>query len=91
MHTVACSMHIALCCSPVLLDIEQEAAAELWPGCASIEQRWCSVCEHFLTHECVGLERRVNVLHVDAQCYSHDHVTWALYHLAIDAQQVGPL
>ena len=75
----------------VVLHAEQEAAGELRARGAGVEQRGARVREHALRHEVVGLDRRRDVVLVDAHRDAHEHVLGALDNLAANAQQVGAL
>lgn len=47
--------------------------------------------EEFVTHQLVGLNGGIDVISVDANCHSHQHVLGSFYYFPIDSEQVTPL
>ena len=75
----------------IILHREEETRAQLRPWCPGIEERGRRVREVALRHQVVGLERSVDVLAVDANGHTHEHVLRTLGDLASDLEQVGAL
>ena len=44
-----------------------------------------------LTHKIVSLNDGVNILLVNANSHSHDHMLWSLYNFAMNFQKIRPL
>ena len=44
-----------------------------------------------VTHQIIGQDSRVNILHVNAHRDPHQHLLRALSYLSIDLEEVGPL
>ena len=47
--------------------------------------------EEFFTHQLVGLNGGVDVISVDANCHSHQHVLGPFHYSPIDSEQVASL
>ncbi|MPC34506.1 hypothetical protein E2C01_027898 [Portunus trituberculatus] len=72
---------------------ESSAPGELWAAGGSIEERWRGVSEPLPRQQLIGLNGSINVLLVDANRHSHQHVLRPLHHLAVDLQEdvhLGP-
>ena len=72
----------------VLLHGEEEARGHLRARRPRVEHRRRRVREVLLRHERVRLDRRVDVVLVDAERHAHQHVLRPLGDLAVHAQQV---
>jgi hypothetical protein len=52
---------------------------------------WGGVCKESLRHEVVGLEDLFNVVSVNTNSDSHDHVLGSFDNLAIDSEEIRSL
>lgn len=73
------------------LEADEEAGAELGPRGAGIEEGGGGVGEPALRQQVVRLDGGVDVVLVDANRHTHQHVLGALDDLAVDTQEVRPL
>ncbi len=73
------------------LHVDQEAGGHLGAWSPSIEQRRAGMGEEFLRHEMVGFDCGCNVLLVDSNRDSHEHLLRTFYDSAVDFEKVGPL
>mmetsp|Transcript_19727 Transcript_19727/g.38612 ORF Transcript_19727/g.38612 Transcript_19727/m.38612 type:complete len:405 (-) Transcript_19727:253-1467(-) len=74
----------------VLLHVDKEAARHLGTRSTSVEECGRGVGEELLRHELVCLNGTVDVILVDANGHTHEHVLRALSDLTVKAQKVGP-
>ena len=70
---------------------DEETGGELGVGSAGVEQSWRGVSEVFGGHEIVGFDGFFNVLAVDTDGDSHDHVLRTFGDFTVDSQEVGTL
>ena len=75
----------------VLLHGHKEAAAELRPRRARVEEGGRGMGKPALAHELVRVERVFDVVLVDADGHAHEHVLRALHNDIVEAQQVRAL
>lgn len=75
----------------VLLHVDQKAGRELCLWGTGSKESWRSVCKVFARHQVVCLDSTLDVLAVNTNSYTHNHMLWALCNLAVEAQKVGSL
>ena len=68
---------------------QQEAGAELGAGRGRVEQSWGGVSEQLLREQVIRLNGSVNVLAMDPDGNSHQHLLRSLNHLPVLLQEVG--
>ncbi len=73
----------------VILHGDKETRRELGVGSTSVEEGGGSVCEELLRHEIVGLDGAFDVLAVDTNSDTHEHVLGTLSNLAVNTEKVG--
>jgi hypothetical protein len=75
----------------VVLHGDEEAGGELRVRCAGVEEGRAGVCEETLRHEVVGLDNAIDIVAVDANGDTHEHVRGSLCNASIDAEEVRSL
>ena len=75
----------------VVFHSDEETGGELGVGSAGVEQSWRGVSEVFGGHEIVGFDCLFNVVAVNADRNTHDHMLRTFSHLTINPQKVGTL
>ena len=70
---------------------EEEARAQLRVRSAGIEEGRGGVCKVALGHEVVGLEYSIDIVTVNANGNTHNHLLGSLCWAAIDAEEIGTL
>ncbi|PIA60714.1 hypothetical protein AQUCO_00300318v1 [Aquilegia coerulea] len=56
--------------------------------CSCIKKCGRSMCEPTLGHQMVCFESRINVILVDTNSNSHQHVLWSLHNLPFNLQEI---
>ena len=75
----------------VFLHRNKETAGHLWSRSSGVEQSGRGVSKILHAHEVVGLEGSVDVIAVNADGDTHEHMLWSLDSLAIDLHQIRSL
>ena len=75
----------------VVLHTNKEARAELRIWRSGIEKCWRRMRKVTLRHEVVGLDNPFDILAMDANSDTHDHLLRPLSYSTIDSEQIGSL
>ena len=70
----------------VLSHGQEEAGGHLWLLCAGVKESGRRMREPLLAHEVVSLESCLQIVKVDADGASHEHVLGTLSDLTVDAK-----
>jgi len=72
----------------VIFHSQQKARTHLRLGCSGVKQRWRSVGKPFFGEQMVGLNSRVDVVHVNTHGHPHQHMLRAFGDAALCFQQI---
>ncbi|KAF1761130.1 hypothetical protein GCK72_009384 [Caenorhabditis remanei] len=71
----------------ILAHRQQEARRHLWTACSRVEESWRSMSHVALRHQIVRLDGSSNVLSVDSDRNTHQHLLWPLNDFLVDFEK----